>query len=234
MIRIFAFPMIFVFAAPVFAQQNDGTGQSNSHIYGDGFNARAREIPFTPGETEGSYYLYQNWSPGMITMDDGEEVRDVFLKYDFQKRVLEIKTDTAYYSLNAHDTERFTIYDDEDQQFRQFVAAQDYQVDGTPLVGVLELLHEGTIGLVAKVSPKLIEANYSGALSGGSKSDKIVKEKEYFLVKNHQLIALPTKKKEAIAVLQPFDSAIEQFMKKTRLKPKREEDLISIVQHLNQ
>lgn len=234
MIRVVVFLLYFSTAAPVFAQQYDGIGQANSNIYGGGFNTRAREIPFTPGETEGSYYLYKNWSPGTITMSNGEEVRDIFLKYNFRKRALEIKTDSAYYALNAHDVERFTIYDNESQRFRQFVAAHDYQANNTPLVGVLELLHEDTIGLVAKTSPSLIEANYKGALSGGSMNDKIVKEKEYFLVRDHQLTALPTKKKEAIAVLQTYDPSIEQFMKKARLKPKREGDLIAIVKHLNQ
>ena len=217
-----------------YAQQADGTGQSNSHIYGDGFNARAREIPFTPGETEGSYYLFTNWSPGTITMASGEKVRDVFLKYDFQKRALEIKKDTTYYALNAHDTERFTIYDPERNEFRRFAAAQAYQLDNTPLTGALEVLYQGAVGLAARVAPKLIEANYKGALSGGSTNDKIVKEKEYFLVKGYQLIPLPTKKKEAIAVLQKHDPDIKQFLKQKRLHPKREEDLIAIVEHLNQ
>ena len=217
-----------------FAQQNDGTGQSNSHIYGDGFNARAREIPFTPGETEGSYYLFTNWSPGTITMAGGEEIRDVFLKYNFRKRTLEIKRDTTYYVLDAHDTEQFTIYDPERNEFRRFAAAKAYQLSSTPLTGALEVLFQGAVGLAARVAPKLIEANYKGALSGGSTNNKIVKEKEYFLVKGYQLIPLPAKEKETVAVLQEHDPDIKQFMKQERLKPKREEDLITIVEHLNQ
>ena len=220
--------------AQAFGQQSTrGNSQSNSHIYNDGFSMRVREIPYTPGETEGSYYLFDQWSPGTITMPNNEVVRDVFLKYSFQKQLLEIKTDSGYYSLNVVDTKRFTIYDAEQQEFRQFVAAQDYRVDDIPLTGALEVLHEGAVGLVAKVAPKLVEANYKGALSGGSTNDKIIKEKEYFLVNGYQLTELPTQRKQAYTLLQQYDPDIEKFMMKERLKPKREEDLLVIVKHLN-
>ncbi len=219
---------------PVFAQQNDGTGQSNSHIYGDGFNARVREIPYTPGETRGSYYLFENWSPGTITMRNGEEVRDIFLKYNFDKELLDIKTDSAYYALSAADTKRFTIYDDEQKAFRHFVAAIDYKIEGTPLAGALEVLYEDRISLMSRTDPKLIEANYKGALSGGAKSDKIVKEKEYLLADQGQIVILPTKKKEAIQVLKAYDTSVDRFIKKNRIKTKHQEDLIRVVEHLNQ
>jgi hypothetical protein len=217
---------------PVFGQQNDGTGQSNSHIYGDGFGARAREIPFVPGK-EGSYYLYDSWSPGTIIMRNGEAVRDVFLKYNFQKRELEIKTDTVHFALSVSDTKQFTIYDDDAEAFRQFAAAQDYQLGGTPLTGALEVLYEGKVGLVARIAPKLVEANYSGALSGGSKNNKIIKEKEYFLVEDNQLVVLPTKRKESIDILQPYATNIEGYMKKNHLKPKREKDLVAIAEYIS-
>lgn len=218
--------------ASVYGQQNDGTGQSNSHIYGDGFGARAREIPFVPGK-EGSFYLFDRWSPGTIVMRNNEAVRDVFLKYNFQKRELEIKTDTAHFALSASDIKQFTIYDADADAFRQFAAAQDYQLDGTPLTGALEVLYEREVKLVTRIAPKLIEANYSGALSGGSKNDKIVKEKEYFLVEGSQLTLLPTRKKEAINALQPYAVGIEDYMKKKHLKPKRENDLIAIIEYVS-
>lgn len=220
-------------ALPGLSQQNDGTAQS-SNIYGDGFNARVREVPYTPGKTEGSYFLYDNWSPGTIAMRNGEAVHDVFLKYDVQKNALSIKTDSAYYVLPVADTKGFTIYDNEQNGFRQFVAARDYQLQETPLTGALEVLYDNRLSLLSRTDSKLIEANYSGALSGGSTNDKIVKEKEYFLANQGQLVALSTKKKEAIAVLQTYDEAIEDFMKKERLKPKREADLVQIVEYLNQ
>lgn len=227
----------FLFAIslhPVAAQQVQGTAQTNSHIYGDGFGARVREIPYVPGETEGSYYLFDHWSPGTITMSNGEKVSDMFLKYSFENRSLEIKTDTAYLSMNVSDTDQFSIYDDEQRQFRNFVAARRYKLDGTPLVGALELLYEGKIELVAKVAPKLIEANYKGALSGGSTNDKIVKKKEYYLVTDDsKLIALPSKKKQAIKVLQQFDPQIEGYLKEERLKLKKEEDLVLLAEHLS-
>jgi len=232
--NLFILPVLILFLTPVTAQdQVQTTGQANSHIYGDGFGARVREIPYVPGETRGSYYLYDHWSPGTITMTNGEEVADIFLKYNFRKRSLEIKTDTAYLSMDMSDTEQFTIYDDDQRAFRNFVAAQNYQIEETPLTGALEMLYQGKISLVARVAPKLIEANYKGALSGGSTSDKIVKEKEYFLVNDNQLTSLPTKKKQAIEILQGYDPQIKQFMKAEKLKLKREEDLIAIAEHLS-
>jgi hypothetical protein len=225
--------LLFLFALPVWGQQTDGTAQS-SNIYGNGFNARAQEIPYTPGETRGSYYLFNHWSPGTITMRNGEEVQDMFLKYDFQNHSLEIKTDSAYYALPAVDTKYFSIYDDEQNDFRRFVAAQDYHLGDTPLVGALEMHYEGRLSLLSRTASKLIEANYAGALSGGSKSDKIVKEREYFLAEQEQVTPLPTKKKEAIEMLRTYNPEIKNFVKKNRLKPKRQEDLVLIIEHLNQ
>ena len=224
---------LLLFALPAWGQQTDGTAQS-SNIYGDGFNARVQEIPYTPGKTRGSYYLFDNWSPGTITMRNGEEVQDMFLKYDFQNHSLEIKTDSAYYALSAADTKSFTVYDDEQNDFRHFVAAQDYGLGNTPLVGALEMHYEGRLSLLSRTAPKLIEANYAGALSGGSKSDKIVKEKEYFLAEQEQVTPLPTERKEAIKMLRTYDPEIKDFVKENRLKPKRQEDLVLIVKHLNQ
>ena len=216
------------------AQQVQGTAQTNSHIYGDGFGARVREIPYTPGETKGSYFLFDHWSPGTITMSNGEKVSDMFLKYNFNTRELEIKTDTAYLSMSVNDTDQFSIYDDAQRKFRNFVAARRYKLDGTPLVGALEILYQRKIELVAKVAPKLIEANYQGALSGGSTNDKIVKKKEYFLVvDDNELIALPTKKKQAIEVLQHLDPQIKKYLKKEKLRLKQEEDLVLLAEHLS-
>ena len=227
------FVSLSTIALPGLSQQNDGTAQSSS-IYGDGFNARVQEIPFTPGETEGSHYLFSHWSPGTIAMRNGEAVRDVFLKYDVQKNALSIKTDSAYYVLPTADTKGFTIFDNERNNFRQFVAAKDYQLDGVPLVGALEVLYDGHLSLLSRTDSKLIEANYSGALSGGSKNNKIVKEREYFLADKEKLLALPTKKREAIDVLQTYDKNVEGFMKEKRLKPKREADLVQLIEYLNQ
>lgn len=230
-------PLVFLFllliTSPVWGQQNDGTAQS-SNIYGDGFNARVREVPYTPGETRGSYYLFDNWAPGTVAMRNGEKVQDIFLKYNFQNHSLDIKIDSAYYVLPSADTQHFTIYDDEQNEFRRFVAAQDYQLEDTPLVGVLEVLYEDRLSLMSRTAPKLIEANYKGALSGGTKNDKITKEQEYFLADRGKLVPLPTKKKDAIEVLKAYDPAVERFMKKERLKPKHQEDLVLIVEHLNQ
>lgn len=221
------------FATLAYAQQNDGTGQA-SNIYGESFNTRVREIPYTPGKTKGSYYLFENWSPGTITMDNSEEIRDIFLKYNFQDRALEIKTDSAYYSLGAHETKQFTIYDAEREAFRQFASAKRYTIDNTPLTGVLEVLHEGNIGLVARVAPRLIEANYKGALSGGSTSDKIVKEKEYFLVNEYRLEPISNKKKEAIPLLKEYSADVESFVKKAKIKFRHEDDLVDVVRYLDQ
>ncbi|MGD1892312.1 MAG: hypothetical protein ACFB15_17200 [Cyclobacteriaceae bacterium] len=232
------YPLLIILSitslAPVAAQQVQGTAQTNSHIYGDGFGARVREIPYVPGETVGTYYLFDHWSPGTITMVNGEKVSDIFLKYNFENKSLEIKTDTAYFSMDVSASDQFSIYDDEQRQFRSFIAARRYKLDDTPLTGALELLHQGNVELVAKVAPKLIEANYKGALSGGSTNDKIVKKKEYFLVTtDYELIALPTKKKQAIEVLQQFDPEIESYLKQERLKLKQEEDLIVLAEYLS-
>ena len=228
-----AFVFFLLTILPVYGQQNDGTAQS-SNIYGDGFNARVREVPFTPGETRGSYYLFDNWSPGTVTMRNGEKKRDLFLKYNFQNNSLNIKIDSAHYVLPAIDTKQFSIYDGEQNKFRRFVAAQDYQLEDIPLAGVLEMLYEDRLSLMSRTAPKLIEANYKGALSGGTKSDKIIKEKEYFLADQGRLVLLPTKKKDVIDVLRAYDPAIRSFMKENRLKPKQQGDLVLIVEHLNQ
>lgn len=234
MTRLLTTTLFVLSSFTVWGQQVQGTAQTNSHIYGDGFGARVREIPYVPGETQGSYYLFDHWSPGTITMSNGERVSDIFLKYSFEKRSLEIKTDTAYLSMDVSDTDQFSIYDDEQREFRNFVAARRYRLDDTPLTGALELLYQGKVELVAKVAPKLIEANYKGALSGGSTNNKIVKKKEYFVVTaDNSLIALPTKKKQAIRVLQQLDPEIEQYLKKEKLKLKQEEDLITLAEHLS-
>ncbi|WP_378181834.1 hypothetical protein [Aquimarina sp. SS2-1] len=84
-----------------------------------------------------------------------------------------------------------------------------------------------------KYSVKITEPNAKGSVSGTAAPGKVQIKTKYFLEERGVIMELPMNKKEILAALGDKEEELKAYIKKERIKVRKEEDLIRLVSRYN-
>ena len=79
----------------------------------------------------------------------------------------------------------------------------------------------------------LKKADYNVQLNVGSHDDKILKKTDYYVMKDKQVIELPSGKKKLVAIFPDKSEEVEKFIKDSDLNVNKEDHLRLIFEYYN-
>ncbi len=193
-------------------------------IFGEAtdLGTKITEMPVRKGLT-GSGYLYEDWLKADIIFSDQDlRVQDIPVKIDINRSLVEIQYKNQIKILDASHVYSLILKAGKDT----LITAN--ALDQKLPYGFFRLIYNGQSTLLCHHSTRIKPANYNVALDVGSKNDEIVKVETYYAILNGKPVALENRR-NALKKQFSGNKKIFAFIKKNRINPKREADLVDLV-----
>jgi len=174
----------------------------------------------------GSFYLNDNWAETDIyLMNDSTVLRDINTRIDLSNNVLEIKTKKDTLVLPTYRIK--ILYYKEAKRF--FVTEN---VVKSPISGFYQVLVNDKYSLLCQPKVKVKRSDFNVITNSGSRDDKIIQHKFYYLFFDDTLVKLE-KRKGKFKKQFRNNKEIEMFFSQQKVKPKNKAFLIELVKYLN-
>jgi hypothetical protein len=199
-----------------------------------GFNGSEimRGIPPPSGEVIGSPYIDDEWHIGTVLLYQGDALIERHpLKYDLEKQLLEIYDGSIVKILECSKVKSFIWVNDASQQAHYFVNAQDFNLDGSSLIGFFEVLVDGSMPLLKKTEVTLQKANYVKEFDTGSRDDKLVKNEYLYYAEQKMVTRVP--KRKLSMIFKTYSAEIDNFINKQNLNAREVEDQVVVFKKYN-
>ncbi|HKJ44165.1 MAG TPA: hypothetical protein VKA27_18855 [Sunxiuqinia sp.] len=179
-------------------------------------------------DIEGTPFLNRQFIIGEVIVNDSIHYENVPLRYNIysdniefmndQKQVLEINNSQSKYQFKF-DNHQFTV--------------RDYLNYGKTAHGILERLVDGKIQLYKKYQVDFALATKAIGFKDAVPNRFVRKDDTYLISAEKELPSAIGSKKALFEKLKSFKSDIEKYAKSRKLNPKKEEDLIQLIQYCN-
>ena len=192
-----------------------------THSYTSG-----RKIPIN-----GTAFMDENFKKGVIELKDGRISEDILLRYDISKDAFEISANNDTLSVNRpYQVERIYIDD------RVFVFDPKLRPNvERKYNGFFELAIEDKLSLYVKrmkdMSYDSFATNYQGG--SGTKEYYYVDKVSYLGKYKNEKPFLISSKKSLIRNLDDHKQEIKEFIKKNKLRLKKQDDLMAVIGYYN-
>jgi len=179
----------------------------------------------------GSPFLNDNFQEGSLELLDGRKAEKVLLRYNIAKDLFEILKGGDTLTLNRPFAVKYVNVDDKtfmfDPKFREKADRSQN--------GYFQLKTQGKLSLFIKRTKKLNFDSFTENYKGGSGT------KEYYYIDKVNYVAqlnegnpfLISSSKKFIAQLDNHKSEVKSFIKENKIKLKKEEDVIKLVDYYN-
>lgn len=189
------------------------------------------EMPLTEPKTIGTSYLFDTWHLGNLSMGKSGMIRNQFIRYDLANHFIEIKFDSLIKAVDGIFVTDFSLVD-VNGLLRNYINCNQYVYEDTRLLGFFEIIAEGEYSLFLRTESVFIESDYIMQLDMGTRDHKIIKEEEYFIANNKDVIKVP-KSRNSILEIYPSVEGLKEFLKKEKISTKNVSDLKKLVDFLN-
>ena len=203
-------------------------GRINAHMRSGGLVVPINYVSKTEKERE--QYISDQWNEGTIILLTGDSIHHYPLKYNLTTDAVEVKAKNAVKLVPLDQVQRF-YWVEKGQRF-DYINSSGYTIGTTPLAGYLQLLSEGPLNLFKKTFLSVQKANYRPELDVGSPEDRIIRKQIYYVARGTNM--LEVKPKNIYAFFKQHRADIKKYAKRNNLQPKREKDLIAMVDYYNQ
>lgn len=192
-----------------------------THNYSSGKSIPVNGIPF----------LNEQFTPGILELHDGKKSDEVLLRYDISKDLFEISRNNDTLTLNRPYDVKYVYLEDKvfifDPNFRENTQRK-YN-------GFFELCISGELSLYKKWMKDLSFDSFASNYQGGSGT------KEYYYVDKVGFVGktnegkpfLMNSSKNFLKNIDNYKSEMKAFIKENKIKFKKEEDLIELVDYYN-
>ena len=182
---------------------------------------------------EGSFFINNNWSVGNVILYNGKAIKGMPLKYNLRDEVLLLLDKNQVSRLLRDDQiEKFEWFDSEKNKNMLFINCLEYEHNGVPMVGFLELLSTGKVDLLLYRTLMLQEGYYSVTHDAGQLNDEYKINELFYLSSEKSMFEIKNKK-----VLYEYtgDHAgeVKTYAKKNRLRLKDPDDLTELINYYN-
>ncbi|CAN5490011.1 hypothetical protein BH10BAC4_BH10BAC4_01830 [soil metagenome] len=141
----------------------------------------------------GDIYLNSKPNHSTITLYENNQVMEGYLvRYNIYHNELDVTTQNGERALESSRIKSFVL---RDLQTNTFVNARDYNLDGVPFLGFLELLVDGPTPLFKFTYLIIKNPDYQPALNTGSRDTRILKDDKFFYANGKELYETKSKKK---------------------------------------
>jgi hypothetical protein len=182
---------------------------------------------------EGSFYINNNWSVGNVLFYNGNVINGMPLKYNLRDEMLILLDQNQITRVMRDDQiEKFNWFDIEKNKSIHFINCLDYKLEGTPMVGFMEVLSEGKTDLLLYRELTVREGYYSVTHDAGSKNDEYQVKEILYLASDNILFEVKNKK-TLLPYFGEYSDDIKDYVKTNALRIKNKDDLSRIIDHYN-
>ncbi len=227
---LFFFQVFFFCTLLVFGQSYNNLGTKSLRD----FNAklRANEIGqkkyISESEIEGSPYIQKEFISGKIIKRDGNEYKEILLRYNVYNNAMEFKQNGTILEIADPQTIDRILLNDKIFVYSKYSAFRKFKAS------YFQLLNEQKYQLLKKYNVLLKGSDASTGFENQHQKMKFEKMPPtyYFRYRNgtaHQI----SSQKELIKILQPIPEEITKYIQNNLTNPKDEAQLIDILDHIN-
>ena len=189
------------------------------------FDNRSKDI-------KGSYYLFDDWQQGDITLNSGVSINEQWLNYDVEYDLLEVKLAEEVKIIPMYMLMEFYILLTKEKKF--YKPCNNYYYDqNIPMVGMCEIIESDFYGLILRFDTDIKESTYIPALDMGKKEDELIVTNKLYLTMGNRAIEIP-RKKQSFIQLYPDKTDLSDFLKVQKLNHKNRNDLRIILNFINE
>jgi hypothetical protein len=188
-------------------------------------------FPGPPPGITGTSYLYEHWSSGTILLTDDKVIEDVAVKIDLQNKLIEIDHNGQIKVLEFGRVKAIDLRA-VNGKVEHLVNGKTLAFADIPMDGFFSFVKDGKYNLLLLTRVVKMAPNYNAALDMGSKDYQMIKEKQYFIMKDN--VAVPvdkSKKKFSGALKKAFGEDFDKKLEKVKVG--KEPSLVSFVSTLN-
>lgn len=228
----------------IYTQAQDGGQSYNSNNSGT-FNSNTNEVDKFLNKIEsiyrygkagdkyknvlGSPYLKEEFSNGNIFKADGQVLKNIPLRFNAYNGEMEVVVNEVSYQIPVTEFVSYVTMDG--MRFDRV----DYKLTSKKQNGYLELVIDGKLKLYRKHMIYYKEAHSPSAMQAHATLPELkpISPKYLIMAKGADVASAFVSKKDFQKLLPENQDEILSFMKENKLKPKKEEDLIQIVNYYN-
>lgn len=229
--KIFIFIMVYSVNMAASAQL---VSQSTSALtaYGSGANMRLVDMPPVPQDLDHSLYLDDGWTQGNILLENNRIIRECTLRYDITNGFIEIQSETGIRAAPEQQVQQFFMMNGD--SIRWFISGMLFEYKKDPITSLMEVLVDESTQLLLRTRIIINKPNggFTDQRRAGADAITSLKEEEYYLTQEDQLIDVSSKKKmfEAFGDQQ---NEMKQWAKNAKIKYNDQSDVISLIQYYN-
>lgn len=185
-------------------------------------------------QIEGSFYLFEDWKIGELTLKSGASINDRWMNYDVEYDLLEVKLENEVKVVPLLMLKEFSTSDPAREQSYYRPCDNYYYEPKVPLTGLCEVIESDYYGLIMKFITDIKESTYIPALDMGNKKDEFIVREKLYLTLGEKAIELPQKKQSFINLYSDHSLDLTYFVKEHKLNHKNVNDLLIILNFLNE
>lgn len=183
-----------------------------------------------PGRVVGDVYIDTEWHLGNILLESGTLLENYRVRYDLMSQTLEIQTTSAVRLLDFKLIKTLVWRDD--ITTRYFISGSAFSLDGSNVVGLIEVLSDGKKPLFRHTKMYMRQPDYVPAFDVGSRDAKIYKKSKLYVADGNELQEVKGKK-DIIQVLGDKKSEMETFIETNDLRTKTDFEVARIFDYYN-
>lgn len=176
-----------------------------------------KELIYT--DIDGSPYLRDEWSVGLIRTKSGKSQQLARVRYDAYQDELEYDQAGKYFRLASEISEFSCI----DGTFRNGYS----EIDNHTKNSFYQVLYDGKTKVLKKIAVRVIAEKPYGSATDVK---RFLKEETLYLAINGELKAIKKDKKAILLVLIDKKDQLETFIKDQKLKLSNEDDILKVVE----
>ena len=201
-----------------------------------GYNPNNRfwnNMPFVSYESAGNLFWDAEWNLGRAVLKNEQVIEGYPLRYDIGNNLLEVQVNNEIKMLPIKEIKYLEWIKDEGKEVSFFVNGFDYRLDGVGVVGLLKVLTTGEVQLLEKNDVDISRSNYVSGFSTARSVERASVRQEFFLLEGKNLLPITKKEKDNLIQFGELGNEIKKFAKEHKLKWKKAEDLVKIVDEYN-
>ena len=175
------------------------------------------------------------WHEGVLILVNEDTLKGK-LKYDMVRGLVQIETSGKTYTHGAKRIFYFKIYDETIESHREFYVLPYGLITSYKAPVIFEVLVEGNLSLLSReyITTKNVQSSNPYNMGGYQGFQKEVLVYDYFFLdRSGNITAYNMKKKELLAAVAKRQSQVSEYMRSTKLRFDRRNDLIRIIAFYN-
>lgn len=178
-------------------------------------------------EISGSPYLYNDWSKGSVTLNDGKIVENLDIRFDQLTDVISYKNERDEEMEVAEPVKEFKV---KVKGVNRLFRAGYLPAGNNTATNFYEVLVDGNVQFLKRLKKDIMTTrDYNATADTKTVTEKI----SYYIVKNNQPVLVAKNEKAVLAAIGDKSTELTAFIKQNKLNLKNDEDISSLVEYYN-